>query len=186
MLSENLTCLVISAQDPEKMKAHDKGKAGRTVKYDFEDVAGALARLNPSKSAYARAYITREIDDNAIMEYLLPEVRRIGRKWRCPKDRPHFIRELADLAVYEKIDPNPCKECKGIGSSKNEHTYHECHKCKGSGLRGKSMIERAEDIEIPATTFRYTWNTRYHQILSILDQWERDINVEIKKSLGRF
>ena len=91
---------------------------------------------------------------------------------------------LINLALFEVGSTAKCPKCEGRKWVMEEDKPKTCPSCLGLGLRGMTDKDRAEKINIPWTSWRRTWRSRYRDVYSVLLIYDQAIARNVKKRLS--
>lgn len=91
----------------------------------------------------------------------------VEREWFLPRHDPQrgkeTLRRMARLAILELTTPLRCQSC---GGTRVNRLARACGKCRGTGNLVIRKGERARLLDIPYTSWRRQWRSRYHAILA--------------------
>jgi len=154
-----------------------------------EDVAYALGTMPDKVSKYMRLKYAGQNEYRMDIEraLLLDIVELwIERGYKHNKTRD-FLRDMGRMALAESVFPHVCLTCQGTKSQiLLQGKVENCPSCGGSGKRRPSYRERAQIMGFKPTTWRVKWNSKYLDILKILDQWESEGIGQIKRKLPEY
>lgn len=166
MNRENLCILVESALD---MGKDSHGGSISADSMTWENMAGALSKLSPQASAYARI--------KYLLEYRLIDVLSRSLYKRGVKITKRFKRsvhphKLVKTALLESIGDNICKDCDGVGSIR----LKSCMTCEGYGRKGWTNRKRAKLLGVSSSNWNRDYSFMYTEALQIFHRFEDQIS----------
>ena len=149
----------------------------------WEDVASALAMGHLDQLSY---YLTRVkyCGDSSSMEALLQLVLKEARELSCTHQwsaRQKTLQALAQLACYESIDTQLCKQCGGRGYSL---TGKPCRQCRGLGRQPMSARARYRLAGVDKRNWERRWVSRYEVLYQKLCEAESNALTHLSDQLN--
>lgn len=162
--------------------------SGGIPEYTPADIAAALAGLDRMPYLLGLAAINHQQEVVPELERLLwQELAGVAatNRWLISVGIPR-TRYLAQMALYEAINPPRCRACKGKG-----HVYPpnsavvECVACEGTGNGVISVYVRAKWMKVRKETWNNVWRDRYerHAVWRIRE-YEAQIIRHLRQKLG--
>jgi hypothetical protein len=132
-------------------------------------MAGALSKLSPQASAYARIkYLLEGRLIAALARSLYKQGVGITNRF---KRRVH-PQKLVETALLESIRDNICKDCDGVGSIR----LKSCMTCEGYGRKGWTNIKRAKMLSVSSSNWNRDYSPMYTEALQIFHRFEDQIS----------
>ena len=138
----------------------------------WENMAGALSKLSPQASAYARIkYLLEGRLVDALARSLYKQGVKITKRFKR-RVHPH---KLVKTALLESIRDNICKDCDGVGSIR----LKSCMTCEGYGRKGWTNIQRAKMLGVSSSNWNRNYSPMYTEALLIFHKFEDQLDTAL-------
>ena len=141
---------------------------------------------------YVLAGLSKEASDFVRFKYAGDETRRNKVAYALTErvlrrylfNSPHWLMQLAYVAIDEANGDGLCNTCNGKGWLDTGVKRIDCFKCEGSGRRRTGDKAIAERLGCSITFYRKEWkSTMERQMLGILASYEGDLHNAFRERL---
>jgi hypothetical protein len=139
------------------------------------EIAGYLSGLNEPETEYALAKYCGA--DTGIADKVRLHTASLAKRhaWKAQQNQ---INAMADIALVESISPCRCRRCGGVGF----RLSRICNPCQGTGYKYFSAKVIAAEIQVPETTYRRVWSTRYIQVTDYLSALDSAVRARVSRN----
>lgn len=136
------------------------------------EIAGYLAGLNDHETDYALAKYCGA--DTGISDLVRRHTDSMAKRhaWKAQQNQ---INAMADRALSESLSPCRCKKCGGVGYRLSK----VCNPCRGTGYKYASGATIAAEMQVPETTYRRVWRSRYQQLMDYLSALDSAVRARV-------
>ena len=141
----------------------------------WENMAGALSKLSPQASAYARIKFLLE---HRLIDVLSRSLYKQGVGITKRFKRRVNPQKLVETALLESIGDHICRDCDGVGSIR----LKSCMTCEGYGRKGWTNRKRAKMLGISSSNWNRDYSPMYTEALQIFYKFEDQLSQTLYKS----
>lgn len=172
MNRDNLSILVESSLDMGK-DSHGGNISAESM--TWENMAGALSKLSPQASAYARI---KYLLEGRLIASLSRSLYKQGVGITTRFKRRVEPYKLVQVALLESIGDHICKDCDGVGSIR----LKSCMTCEGYGRKGWTNRKRAKLLGVSSSNWNRDYSPMYTEALQIFYKFEDQLGNALYKS----